>query len=112
MDLWHIGELIDTTGSVDAGLRPVVIKGAVCPLFKEISFVFRGCAHRRVARLPGHVGKPLLEIDCFKRCLALRVRKYAGTLERIVVSPCGLLELEGAALTNTALIGVRKAAGI
>src|SRR5262249_26081908 len=62
--------------------------------------------------LPGHTSKPLVQVDRFQGGAALWVRHHARALQGIVVGPGGLPELEGAALANTTLIGVGKAARI
>ena len=110
MHLGHIGALGIRARGVESRLRPVIVKHAVRPLRKEIRFILRRCRHGRVSGLPGHLRKPLGQVNCFQGGAALGVRQHARALQGIGVGPGGLPELEGATLTNPTLIGVSKAA--
>jgi hypothetical protein len=73
MHLWHIGALRIISRGVEPRVRPVIIKRAVCPLLKEIRFILRRGCHWRVPGLPGHLRKPLAQVDCFQGGATLRV---------------------------------------
>ncbi len=107
-----VAELIVEALGIDAHLLPIAVELAMLPLIIDIVFIFGRGAQRGMAALPRHLGEPALNVDALQRLHPHRIletlRRFPGGERR----PGHLLQLEGAALADSALIGVGEAARI
>ena len=105
----HIGVAVVIAFGLDPGPLPEIVEYAARPLLEEVVRVFRSGAHRRPAFAPRDPREPRLDVLRRERGPDGRI---LGVGERAVVGPGRLLQVEGAAVTDAAPVGVRKPAAI
>src|ERR1043165_4513987 len=108
-DIWKLS--METFG-VDAGPLPEAIESPMLPLLVDVVLVLRDETEWRVTALPGHAREPGPEIYGFECREQARVLAHRGTFQPEVVGPGHLFQLEGAALTDSALVGVGEATAV
>src|SRR5215472_14363646 len=105
----HVGMAVIEPLGIDPRLLPVIVEGAVRPLLEQVVLVLGRGADRGISLVPRHAPEPSANVLCCQRAFH---RWVASIRESIAICPSGLLQIESAAVANTAAVGVGKAAAI
>ena len=106
----RVGEPLVVGGGAKVGLRPERTEGLARPHLYDEVFVFRGGGQGRMAGKPGIHPHPRADVLSLQRGPAHRIGGGRRCLQRVFVGPGQLLELEGPALADAAVIAAGEPA--